>query len=558
MPMPPPRDAHPDHGLFNAMRPTRLPSASPALLIAALAVLPFLGKAFTIDDPIFLKEAEHVLVDPLHPTAFEYPWNQEPERVSAIVPTGPVGAWILVPAVLAGGSEPVAHLITLAFLWLAILATVSLGLQLGLGRAGATAAGLLLATAPAVLAMAGTAMPDVAAMALGVAGLDRLVAWNRDRRLLAALLAAILLGLAPLARTHLLLLLPLGALLLVDEPLSLDSWRGRPRSRWLPLAGAAALVWGGTVLTRDPGGTAGTIQGAVVSLSGLDNLPFNTVVFHVHWVMTTTLGLAWAILRWRALLSRWWLLVVGTAGAAFLLRLGHGTWEHQSMAPLAGLGLAVLADVVVDAWQRRDRLQAVLWLWLLLPLPAVIYVHFPAKYLLASAPAAALLVARRLKDVGRGAAWSVLGLSAVLGTLLGVAMLRADSNFGDAGREAAATLIAPRVASGEHVWFLGHWGFQWYAERAGGRFFSVSPPYPVPGDIVVSSRESSPQFDILDLHDRSMIVPLARVELGEPGGRIMSRKGGAGFYSNTWGYLPWTWSEEPIESYFVWRLVKTR
>ena len=80
---------------------------------------------------MFLREAEHALVDPLHPTAFDYPWNLEPERLSTIVPTGPMGAWALVPAIMAGGSETVAHLTTLAFLWLAILATVSLGLQLG-------------------------------------------------------------------------------------------------------------------------------------------------------------------------------------------------------------------------------------------------------------------------------------------------------------------------------------------------------------------------------------------------------------------------------------------
>jgi hypothetical protein len=33
-------------------------------------LIPFLNKAFTIDDTMFLLQAKHLLSDPLHPTAF--------------------------------------------------------------------------------------------------------------------------------------------------------------------------------------------------------------------------------------------------------------------------------------------------------------------------------------------------------------------------------------------------------------------------------------------------------------------------------------------------------
>jgi hypothetical protein len=163
------------------------------------------------------------------------------------------------------------------------------------------------------------------------------------------------------------------------------------------------------------------------------------------------------------------------------------------------------------------------------------------------------VVARRLPWAGRRA-WTAAGVTAVLGSLLGLAMLRADANFAGAGRAAAATLIAPRVAAGQQVWYVGHWGFQWYAERAGARFFSLSPPYPMPGDLVVESRNSNPQIDT-DLI-REVLVPVGLLEDATPGGRLMDRKAGAGFFSNTWGYLPWAWSDEPIDSFFTWRVVK--
>ena len=49
--------------------------AAPAMLLASLLVLPFLDRPFTIDDPLFLRAAEHVLADPLHPASFEQVWN---------------------------------------------------------------------------------------------------------------------------------------------------------------------------------------------------------------------------------------------------------------------------------------------------------------------------------------------------------------------------------------------------------------------------------------------------------------------------------------------------
>ncbi|HJV37138.1 hypothetical protein, partial [Geomonas sp.] len=112
------------------MKNSVLYTAFPALLLAAILLFPFLGKAFTIDDPLFLCQARHALVDPLHPTAFMMAWADTSERVSQLVPSGPVMAWLLIPAIMAGGAEWVAHATQLVMLWIAILATVSLARRL--------------------------------------------------------------------------------------------------------------------------------------------------------------------------------------------------------------------------------------------------------------------------------------------------------------------------------------------------------------------------------------------------------------------------------------------
>jgi 4-amino-4-deoxy-L-arabinose transferase-like glycosyltransferase len=531
---------------------TALAAAVPGLLVATLVLVPFHDKAFTVDDPIFMREAEHALEDPLHPTAFVYPWFGAPRRVSEIAPSGPLGAWLLVPAALAGGSETIAHLTILAFLGAGIVACVTLALRLGLSPLASASAGVLLAADPAVAVMAGTAMPDVPAMALGVAGMERLVAWRSGRRVVHGVMAAMLLGLAVLARSHAMLLLPIGAVLLVDEPREWRSWRRTRAVRWWPLGAAGLAALAVNLATKDPSSDSGSIAGSVANLVNWNALASNLVAFPVHWVLTTTLGIAWMGLRWRSLAQRWYLPLAGGVAAALLLRWGHGAWVHLPAAAVAGLGLAVLADVVIDAKERRDVLQVVLWLWLLPALAAVAYLHLPAKYLVPSAPAAAILLARRLAERPRVGA-AIATVTMALGVTLSVAMLRADAVVAGFARNAAQGAIAPRTRAGESVWYVGQWGFQWYAERAGAQCLSAVPPYPAPGDVIVSCQHCGPPVDMSAL--RSILVPIARLEDTTPGGRLMDMDSGAGFYSNYWGYLPWAWSDGPVEIVDVWRLV---
>jgi hypothetical protein len=200
--------------------------AAPAVLLAAVLLLPFAGKAFTIDDTVFMRQAEWVLTDPLHPSALTMVWSEVPRpmRLSQVMPTGPLMAWLLAPAAAAGGSEVVAHLVQILLLVVAIVEVASLALRMGYGDDVARLASLLLASTPAVLGMAGTVMPDVAAMAFALVGLERLAAWRESGSVAAGAVAAIALGLAPLARSHVVLLLGL-ALFLLGVPWRRRAWK---------------------------------------------------------------------------------------------------------------------------------------------------------------------------------------------------------------------------------------------------------------------------------------------------------------------------------------------
>jgi hypothetical protein len=75
-------------------------------------------------------QAEHLLRDPLHPTAFEVIWSEVPQRLSAIMPSGPLMAYLLVPAAAHGGAEWLAHVVQWGMLALALIASAALAILL--------------------------------------------------------------------------------------------------------------------------------------------------------------------------------------------------------------------------------------------------------------------------------------------------------------------------------------------------------------------------------------------------------------------------------------------
>ena len=354
-------------------------AAAVPIALVVLALGPFLDKAFTVDDAVFLLEARHALTDPLHPTAFSMAWTSEvPERVSTMVPSGPVAAWLLMPAVAAGGVEWLAHAVQVVFLALAALGTVSIAMRLGLTAGWAAAAGLLLVTTPVTLGMAGTAMPDVPAMSLGIVGLERMVAWHQEGGRRRALCGAVLLALAPLTRSHLAALLVLGPLLLgADHLFHGDRSRSIARVLW-PFGLAAAIAAVILLVTRDPDPGSGGLLSSAASLSNLENIGYNALSFATHWVLATTFALAWIALRAREITRRWWIWVAASlafAARAWLAGPDASYW----IVPVAGLGVTALLDALLDAVERRDGLQLALGAWLLASLPVAIYTPLPAQ-----------------------------------------------------------------------------------------------------------------------------------------------------------------------------------
>jgi 4-amino-4-deoxy-L-arabinose transferase-like glycosyltransferase len=520
-------------------------AAWPGAVLVLVLLVPFLDKAHAIDDVTFLLQAQHVLHDPLHPTAFGMVADGERIRLSSRLVSGPVMAYLLVPSLLLGGAEWAAHLVQLLLMLVAVFATVAIGLRLGLRRAEARLAGLLLASTPAAVAMATTSMADVPATAFGVFGMERLLCWRDEGRPDQGLAAALAFALASLARPQMLLIIGVAVLALRSGARAARFARAAWQV-WLPLLLAVAVFAFVIRVTADPSRPGGDTLSATMARPEFTRLPGKLAAFSVHWVLALPLAVPWAFARWRQMRVNRLVWATALLGA-FLLLSGCDPPMTIPVALVALLGMAVLADVLSDAVRQRDRDQLLLGAWLLLALPTLAYSQLPAKYLVPSAPAVALLVARLLRrEDGRllpGVARAVVAAGALLGLLITLA----DAEYTDVGRVVARDLIAPGVRAGNRIWYGGQWGSQWYAMQVGAVMLANSEPFPTTGDYIVASRTagvtSAPSLD--SLSSRRFFSRL---------GRVMSPEDGAGFYSNWNGYLPWTWHNGVIEDVTLWRV----
>ena len=81
---------------------------------------------------------------------------------------------------------------------------------------------------------------------------------------------------------------------------------------------------------------------------------------------------------------------------------------------------------------------------------------------------------------------------------------------------------------------------------------TVHPPFPSRGDIVVESTVDRP-VGLLPTLPRTLIESWGS---RAPSGQVMSRPANAGFFSDLWGLLPWSWGPPDGSGFHVWRVAR--
>ena len=519
-----------------------LACAWPALLLASVCLLPFLNKAFINDDPWFLTMAQQIVKHPMHPMDFGICWAFSVNclRAGDALFGQEAQGYVLVPTVLGGAHEWMAHLTQLALVWIAVLAMTSLVFRFAWDRAHAITGALLLVAIAPFLPLASTAMPDILATALALVAMERLAAWKAEQKGSQGVAAAIALALAAYARPHLVLLLPLAAFFLLDsiQPREIVSQIRRKLWLWTPVVAGTVLLLAIIAATHEHNLAVDSPPSVYTGTKYIRN---NLRSYLMYFVFPLPLAVCWIANRLKTGRP---LIVIIFTGLAVAQLLRHGL-----IASLAIVGFGLLADLLFEALRKRDHTALFLLLWILIPLPVVYYIQLPMKYLVPCLPAIILLCFRLMEGFSFRLARAAAVALIVVSTGYSLLILRSDAEYAEFGRDAMFRLIQPHVAVGERVWFGEQYSAYWYAPLAGAKLTFPGGPQPKPGDLLVVGR--------LEAEDMSLSLFPHRTLVGEVThkyrfGRTMGA--GIGLYSNMAGDWLWGFGDTPDDRYELWRI----
>jgi 4-amino-4-deoxy-L-arabinose transferase-like glycosyltransferase len=451
--------------------------------------------------------------------------------------------YVLVPTILGGAHEWMAHLTQLILAWIAVIAMTSLVIRFGRDRWHAMAGSLLLVAIPPFLPMASTAMPDMLATALTLIAIERLAVWKAERKWNQAIAAAIALGLAGFARPHLVLLFPLAALFLLENinPKEIPGQIRRKFWLWTPVIVGCGVLSVTIFALRE--------HNLVISppsvMVGRQYILSNLCAYLLYFAFPLPLAACWLVNRLKATRLHFVIILSALAVTPLLLY-----WETLLMLLLVVLGFGVLADLSWQVLKRRELTDLFLVLWVLIPLPIVYYSHLPIKYLLPCMPAVILLCFRLLNGLSVRFAQAAALVLIIAGTGYSVLILNSDADFANFGRDALYRVIGPYSAAGERVWYPGQYWSYWYAPLAGATLTFPGGPQPKPGDLLV--------VDVYAAQDTSPLKRFPHRTLVETVyhkyrfGRTM----GAGkcLYSNWWGCWLWGFGESDKDRFELWRI----
>jgi 4-amino-4-deoxy-L-arabinose transferase-like glycosyltransferase len=382
----------------------------PALLLSAacaICLLPFVFKAFHIDDPLFLWSARQIRAHPGDPFGFDVNWENTPIPMVKETKNPPLTCYYLALAgTLFGWSEPALHLAFFVPALAVILGTYRLAQSY---CACPTLAALVAMATPAFLISSTSLMCDTMMLAFWIWAL---VFWEEGiagQHLGQLCLAGLFVGLGFLTKYFAISLLPLLLVYSLLRRKSLGVWV-------LPLLIPVAIMGGYLLfiylqyrvnLAREVVGFANKFQAEVSDVLeiGFDAKLLITLAF--------TGGCLIPVLFFVPVLWRWQSIV---AFMALGLLLVYGIWHMESvtdkltvaghiqphmvlqLALFASCGLILFALAAVDLWQRRDAHSVLLCLWLGGTFFFAGFVNWTinGRSILPMAPAAGILIARRI------------------------------------------------------------------------------------------------------------------------------------------------------------------
>jgi hypothetical protein len=535
------------------MRPT-----SAVLLLAAATVaclVPFLGKAFHIDDPLFVWTAQHIQSHPLNFYGFNIDWGLAPAPMYEQMQNPPLAAYYLaVAGAVLGWSEVALHS---AFLLPAVAFIIGTYFLARRWCAHPFAAAVAALAAPVFLLCGSSLMCDTMMMAMWVwavffwrEGLER----KCPARLAAA---AMLIAACSLTKYFGVCLIPL---LLVYSALK----EGRVGSWLLFLCVPVVALAGYQCLTHRLYGYGLLTAAATYATQRRIEGGFGTKLLETLsygggclMVPLAAIPLLWGRRGVAASLTGvvaigWLVFAMHKVGVSVIVRPGRVNWLLVGqMALFVCGGVAPLVLATADLVRNRNADSVLLFLWVTGTCVFVGLMNWTVsgRNILPMLPAVSLLLIRRLESRAEGLRhfWWPLGVSVAAALLVA----EGDWKFAESARQAALLINKEAGGRPEPIEFEGHWGFQYYMEALGAKPLILQPMRLTPKEVIVMPMNNTCWVDL----PAGRVAPLAEIKVPTAGWvSLMNPATGAGYYSDDWGPAPFVFGPSGPEEYDLFRV----
>ena len=539
-------------------------TVSPFLILPAVTLaclLPFIGKAFHIDDPLFVWCARHIQSAPFNFYGFNLNWDGCEKPMAAVMQNPPLTAYYLaLVGLLFGWSEMALHAGFLLPALAVILGTYCLARNF---CSHPFAAALAVVATPAFLVASTSVMCDTMMVAFWVWAIFFWIEGLKQNAPVKLCLAGLLIAACGLTKYFGFCLIPL---LLVYSLLE-----RRPVSRWivcldLPVVVIILYQW----MTKRLYGT-GLMLNAVSYAThlriagGLGLKVLTGLAFSGGCVVILLLAapLLWGRRELAAGMAA--MLLIGLLVVAMkkvgvfpvMEAAGRIKWlfvMQFALFAVAGVSLVLLA--VADLLEQKTPASVLLFLWVVGTFVFACAVNWTVsgRNILPMLPAVSLLLIRRLEaqELFRGRD-SIRRLLGPLAASLTIALFvtQADYRLADSAR-AAASFMSQKLGAGTNtVGFEGHWGFQFYMEMFGAKALDKQNLRLVADEAIVIPLGHGYLFRLPE----DCVVPWFTHKMqASEWVTTMSVSSGAGYYSDAWGPLPYVFGPVPPDVYFVCRV----
>ncbi len=562
----------------DANGPEFAPRAAVALAIGLTLVLclPFVQKAFHIDDPAFLNLAGMIGWNPLHATPVDYDFGGG--VIPQLLPyeiTHPllVPYFIKIVKAVFGESEIALHTAFLVFPVIALVSLIALSAALfpGAGWLRLVLAGFF-ATLPAFIVNAQNVMTDVPAVAfllLALAGFVRGIEQDAPRMLW---LGSVALTLAIFTSYQIGIFVPLVLLYALARRRATAATVAAALLPLLVLAAWLVAVYAlydifpllKSRLADSQASIGGELRKGLTPLLMLHRSV--SVLAFVGASLALVLPLHYALqgrLVRRGLLRYLLLLAVSYPLTLAVARYPLGAQLALSAFVAAGLlALVTLAETARAGARRRGEsareVFLLAWIGCVVGYCVFLLPFSAARYPLPAYPAMLILLlsdpAWNVATRGRRAA---VGLVLCGAAVMALASAYSDYRYAETYREFAKSVTALRATrpAGSNVWYVGEWGMHYYMERAGARYLHADSTAPARGDLVVMPE--MPRFWAPSPEVRSRLAPAGATRYASALPlRLFNARSRAGFYAQFIGMLPFAFSRQPDEVFQIYEVVR--